>query len=161
MCGRFHRILPVAEVAAFFDLGGMPELAPRYNVSPTQNILAVRQGEGGREGALLRWGLTPGWSSGMKPLFNARADGVATKPSFRSAFKKRRCLVPATGFYEWLAVEKKKYPHLFTLRGGGLFAMAGLWEGDSACLITTEANEVVGAVHDRMPVIVTREAWAA
>jgi putative SOS response-associated peptidase YedK len=100
-------------------------------------------------------------------LTNARADGVATKPSFRSAFKKRRCLVPATGFYEWKAEGKKKFPHSFTV-AGGLFAMAGLWEGrhagadaESTCLITTEANEVVGAVHDRMPVILPREAWAA
>jgi putative SOS response-associated peptidase YedK len=166
MCGRFVLTKAPADVAEFFNLGNMPELKPRYNIAPTQSIFAVRQAGGSREGVLLRWGLTPPWSNGMKPLFNARADGVATKPSFRSAFKRRRCLVPADGFYEWLTVGRKKTPHLFSLVDGGLFAMAGLWEGggdfaDSACLITTEANDLVGAVHDRMPVILPREAWDA
>lgn len=166
MCGRFTLTKSKAEVAAAFDLGNMPELAPRYNIAPTQTVFAVRQTEeAAREGVLFRWGLTPAWSGGKNPLFNARADTAATKPSFRSAFKKRRCLVPADGFYEWKAEGKKKLPHLFTV-STGLFAVAGLWEqggglAESVCLITTEANGVVGDVHDRMPVILPREAWSA
>ena len=172
MCGRFTLHRP-AKVLAEFDLGGMPELAPRYNIAPTQQIFAVRQTYSGREGSLFRWGLVPSWSApltGSAPLINARADTVAGKPAFRSAFKKRRCLVPADAFYEWKTEGKKKLPHMFSLQGGGLLAIAGLWEVwekdgervESVCLITTEANEVVRAAHDRMPVILppdARHAW--
>jgi putative SOS response-associated peptidase YedK len=165
MCGRFTLIESGTVVAEAFGLGGMPELAPRYNVAPTQQVFAVRASADGRQGAFYRWGLTPPWSGGMKPLFNARAETAATKLSFRAAFKQRRCLVPATGFYEWKAEGKRRLPHLFTVQGC-LFAIAGLWEdgrdfAESCCLLTTEANEVVRAVHDRMPVILPRDAWPA
>src|SRR4051794_30061527 len=106
MCGRFTLARTAAEIAEAFHLGGMPELATRYNVAPTQTIFAIKQGEGGRVGTLVRWGLVPSWSTSLTvgaPLINARSETVATKPAFRSAFKKRRCLVPASGFYEWKA----------------------------------------------------------
>ena len=172
MCGRFTLHRP-ARVVEEFDLGGMPELAPRYNIAPTQQVFAIRETDSVREGSLFRWGLVPSWSAslaGSAPLINARADTVAGKPAFRSAFKKRRCLVPADAFYEWKTEGKKKLPHMFSLQGGGLLAIAGLWEVwekdgqrvESVCLITTEANEVVRAAHDRMPVILppdARHAW--
>jgi putative SOS response-associated peptidase YedK len=102
-------------------------------------------------------------------LTNARSETVATKPAFRTAFKKRRCLVPADGFIEWKADGRKKLPHLFTVQDGGLFAIAGLWESwerdgqraETACFLTTEANGVVSPAHDRMPLILPREAWPA
>src|SRR6516162_7965543 len=119
MCGRFVITAPVPIIAELFDLGGMPELAPRYNVAPTQTIPAVRAiDDKGRELVLLRWGLIPSWAKDKKlaaSLINARSDSVAEKPAFRSAFKRRRCLIPADGFYEWKTADGKKQPYLFRL----------------------------------------------
>jgi putative SOS response-associated peptidase YedK len=171
MCGRFVITAPVPIIAELFDLGGMPELAPRYNVAPTQTIPAVRAiDDKGRELVLLRWGLIPSWAKDKKlaaSLINARSDSVAEKPAFRSAFKRRRCLIPADGFYEWKTADGKKQPYLFRLIDNRPFAFAGLWErwhgpeGDveSCTLITTDANEVVRPVHNRMPVILDRNAY--
>jgi putative SOS response-associated peptidase YedK len=125
----------------------------------------------------MQWGLIPSWAKDTKigyKMINARADTIATKPSFRAAFKKRRCLVPADGFYEWLRVGKAKRPYLYEVDGGAPFALAGLWEQwwgpdnkdgpplESFTLITTEANELASQIHDRMPVILDKgdyEAW--
>ena len=138
---------------------------PRFNIAPTQEVSAVRDLGEGRELEFLRWGLIPSWakdkSIGAK-LINARAETVAEKPAFRSAFKHRRCLIPADGFFEWKKEGGRKEPHYITLRDGGLFAFAGLWEewhpedGEavrSCTIITTGANELVRPLHDRMPVI--------
>jgi putative SOS response-associated peptidase YedK len=175
MCGRFARYSSPKEIAAAFGVEAPDGLAPRYNVSPTQTVLAVRPAPGpaGRELVLLRWGLVPSWSKGPSAgpmLINARADTVATKPSFRSAFRRHRCLIPADAFFEWKAAGKQKQPYLFALRDRRPFAFAGLWErwlgpdGDpleSCAIVTTEANERVFPVHDRMPVILPPESYAA
>jgi putative SOS response-associated peptidase YedK len=171
MCGRYTLTRPAREAAAAFDAGEPPEMEPRYNVAPTQSVLVVRAADAGRECALMRWGLVPHWSDRRPgpPLINAMAETAASKPAFRTAFQKRRCLVPADGFYEWLAQGKKRHPYLFALSDGGLFAFAGLWdlwerEGErpeSVCILTTEANELVRPLHERMPVMLTRDAAGA
>jgi len=163
MCGRYTLIADRRAVAALVGLE-VPELAPRYNVAPSQSVLAVRLAAGRREAAFLRWGLVPSWSrDGKAPLINARAETVADRPSFRAAFRRRRCLVPADGFYEWQALPRGKQPFLFRRPEGGPFALAGLWECwaapdgsevETCALLTTEANAVVRAVHDRMPVLI-------
>jgi putative SOS response-associated peptidase YedK len=171
MCGRFTLTVSKETIADFFGLIDVPELAPRYNIAPTQQVLAATTSDHGRQLAWYRWGLIPSWAADLSignRLINARADTVATKPSFRSAFKQRRCLVLADGFFEWAATGKRKQPYLFRLRTGESFAFAGLWERWrkedeevlSCCLITTEANDVVRPVHDRMPVILPPAAYA-
>jgi putative SOS response-associated peptidase YedK len=172
MCGRFSLFTPTPVLAEAFDLAGLPELAPRYNIAPTQPVAAVRSGEAGRECVWLRWGLVPPWSRDMKQApINARAETAADKPLFRVALRKRRCLVPASGFYEWLALAggKRKQPYCFRHGDERPWAFAGLWERwegpggpvESCAILTTEANELVRPVHDRMPVILPRQHWAA
>ena len=173
MCGRFTLRTSPGEVAEVFEVAGPVQLTLRYNIAPTQSIAAVRQTEAGaRELALLRWGLIPSWAKDASigsSLCNARAEGIATKPAFRAAFKRRRCLIPADGFYEWqkfAASPKQKQPYYITL-DEGLFAFAGLWEfwkgpegGVESCtLITTDPNELMAPIHDRMPVILPRAVW--
>jgi len=172
MCGRFTLISDRIVIARTFGLDDVPELAPRYNVAPTQTVLAVRTGPDGLQCALLRWGLVPSWSadaSGAAKLINARSETAANKPAFRSAFKRRRCVVPADGFFEWVQVGRKKQPQYFSLRGGGPFAFAGLWEAwekegqrlETVSILTTDANALVRPAHDRMPVILPHGAEAA
>jgi putative SOS response-associated peptidase YedK len=173
MCGRYKLSnASLNRLLAEFAIEGAPVLdyRPRYNIAPTTNVLAVRQLEQGakRELAALRWGLIPMWAKDTKigySTLNARGDTVATKPSFRSAFKKRRCLVLADGYYEWLRTGKDKQPYLYEIDGGKPFAFAGLWEWwpgpkdtkqepiESCTIITTDANKLAAKVHDRMPVI--------
>jgi putative SOS response-associated peptidase YedK len=167
MCGRYTLRVSPAELAEIFETLRTIEWSPRYNIAPTQTVVAVRQGEQGRELARVRWGLIPSWAKDAKignNLINARADGVATKPSFRHAFKKKRCLIPVDGFYEWQVVpgQKTKQPFHIGLQDAPVFAFAGLWESwtdpegkpvESSSIITTDANEAMAAVHNRMPVI--------
>lgn len=167
MCGRFTFTQPENLVTEVFQLSSSPTLSPRYNIAPTQSVPTVLldSDDGERQFKMLRWGLIPSWAKDMKmgaALINARAETVAEKPAFRSAFKRRRCLILADGFYEWQQEEKKKQPYYFRLQEGKLFAFAGLWErwekgeGDaieSCTIITTEANELMQPFHDRMPVI--------
>lgn len=150
-----------------FLLDVAPEWPPRYNIAPTQKLLCARRepADQRRHAALLHWGLVPSWADDPKignRMINARADGIADKPSFRNAFKKRRCLVLADGYYEWKTEGKQKQPYYFRMRDERPFAFAGLWECwskdagpplESVTIITTEANELSRAVHDRMPVI--------
>ncbi len=164
MCGRFTLIKTGKEVAAFFGLGDAPEWTPRYNVAPTQAVLAVRLSAGVRSAVPMRWGLATPWGPPGKPLINARAETVTQKPTFRQAFESRRCLVAADGFYEWLTEGREKRPHHFTLRGGGPFAIAALWEAwpgaaGATALLTCAANDLVRPCHDRMPAILPPEAW--
>jgi putative SOS response-associated peptidase YedK len=172
MCGRFTLRSSPRAIATEFDLFDVPDLRPRYNVSPTQQIPIVRLDGAARQLAVVRWGLIPSWADDPaigNRMINARADGIATKPSFRSAFKRRRCLVVADGFFEWQKVGQAKQPYLFERPDGQPFAFAGLWEGwskaeppiESCTIITTDANEVTRVVHDRMPVILPPEAYAA
>src|SRR5437667_6400831 len=168
MCGRYTLRVSPAELAEIFGVLQAIEWSPRYNIAPTQMVAAVRAGQtSGRELALLRWGLIPSWADNPKigsSLINARADTVATKPAFRTALKKRRCLIPADGFYEWQAIpgQKTKQPFLIGVRDAPVFAFAGLWEHwtapdgqplETCTIITTDANELMQPVHNRMPVI--------
>jgi putative SOS response-associated peptidase YedK len=171
MCGRFYLFSTGAAVAGLFDLAGPPDLVARYNIAPSQPVAVVRLGEHGRELVSLRWGLIASWAKDAKfaPI-NARSETAAEKPTFRHAMRKRRCLIPAGGFYEWKATGKHKQPFTFRLQDDKPFAFAGLWdrwEGptgpvETCCILTTEANELVRPVHDRMPVMLERtnfEQW--
>ena len=171
MCGRYVVKSPSAKLKVRFHLDDAPLFEPRYNVAPTQLVPAVRLENGKHRLAMLRWGLIPSWAKDAKigyRLINARADTVATKPSFRSAFKRRRCLVVADGFYEWKRDGKVKQPFFIHRTDAEPFAFAGLWEGwenpedgkevQSCSLITTEANELMAPIHDRMPVILEESA---
>jgi putative SOS response-associated peptidase YedK len=167
MCGRFTQQLSWAELRRLAGLIGQPRnLAPRYNIAPTTPIEVVRAGDGGGELVPMRWGLTPSWWK--KPLrdlpstFNARAETLAEKPMFRAAFKARRCIIPASGFYEWTGEPGHKTPHYFSARSGEPLAFAGLWEPWrdpegrdtlSATVIVGAANRWMSAYHDRMPII--------
>jgi putative SOS response-associated peptidase YedK len=174
MCGRYTLTTPGEIIAEIFDLSAPPELPARYNVAPTQEVAAVRVEEPGGERrlVLLRWGLVPHWADDPaigNRMINARAESAAEKPAFRTSFKKKRCLVPADGFYEWQKVEGgKKQPWYFRLGSGEPFAFAGLWASwhkgggdpiESCTLLTTEANDLVRKVHPRMPVILAPEHY--
>jgi putative SOS response-associated peptidase YedK len=160
MCGRFTLSAKPAAVAELLGLPEVPELFSRYNVAPTQTIATAVDAEGGRKLALMRWGIRPSWSPKML-LLNAKAETIAEKPTFRKSFRERRCLIPADGFFEWAKVGATKQPYHFRLRDGAPFAFAGIWEpGEdtpACCVITTEPNELVRPVHDRMPCILPRE----
>ncbi len=167
MCGRFAFFSPHEAIAQLFGLDDAPAVEPRYNIAPTQFIATVRHDEAAtRRLAMLYWGLVPSWakerSIGVR-MINARAETVSEKPSFRSAFKRRRCLVLADGYYEWQAKPAGKQPYFIRMRSGRPFAMAGLWEAwhegegneplESSAIITTDANASLAPVHNRMPVI--------
>jgi len=173
MCGRYalHNNPEVIKLA--FGLGVLPEIRPRYNIAPSTPVLVVVQDrEKGRLADLYRWGLIPSWAKdpaiGNK-LANARGETVAEKPSFRAAFKRWRCLIPASGFYEWKAVAGRKQPYYIHPAGTDLFAFAGLtehWNGPdgpvhSCAIITTDANERMRGIHNRMPVILDPKDYAA
>lgn len=153
------------EVREKLGLGDLPaEFAPSNNIAPG-SIIPVIVNPVNRAVQMFRWGLVPGWAEDPKvgyKMFNARAETIAEKPSFRVPFKQRRCLIPADGFYEWKAEGGKKYPFLFTLKDKTMFTFAGLWETwrskegevvNSCTIITTEPNSLVAQYHDRMPVI--------
>lgn len=171
MCGRFAQRTDAKRLAREFKVREVPEIEARYNIAPTQNILSIRQAEDEREAVFLKWGLIPSWakdaSIGAK-LINARSETVTEKPSFREAFKKRRCIIPADGFYEWQRTGGKKQPYFFQMRDERPFGFAGLWEKwraedgqllETCTILTTEANEVLRLVHDRMPVILHPEDY--
>jgi putative SOS response-associated peptidase YedK len=168
MCGRFTLGATASNLAAQFNLATVPTWTPRYNIAPSQEVLVVRQPspQASREAHLHRWGLIPSWANDPaigNRLINARAETVASKPVFRRAFKERRCLVLADGFYEWHKEGASKQPYHIRLRDGRPFAFAGLWEHwegeeaaiDSCTLLTTTPNEVMRPLHDRMPVILS------
>lgn len=172
MCGRYVINVDSDTIQQAFDLDRVVDFAPRYNVAPTQYAPVITN-ESSKELSMYRWGLVPSWakeiSIGSK-MINARADGIAEKPSFRSAFKRRRCLVPVTGFYEWQKGEgKTKTPMYIHLKDQELFALAGLWEvwhspdGDELrtfTIITTDANDFMTPIHNRMPVILRKADYA-
>lgn len=174
MCGRFVLNATPEQLKALFDLPEAPTVEPRYNIAPTQPVAIVRLDAKGqeREFAHTLWGLIPSWSKdpsvGSK-MINARAETVAEKPSYRAAFKRRRCLVPATGFYEWQKQGTNKQPFFIHMADKQPFAIAGLWEQwmspdgselQTCALLTTSANELMESLHDRMPVIVAPEDYA-
>ena len=166
MCGRYNMTSAPEQVRALFRYPERPNFPSRYNVAPTQPIPIVRVTEGLRHFALVRWGLIPPWVKDPRMLtllINARAESVNEKPAFRNAMKRRRCLIPADGFYEWKTEGRRKRPFVARPKGGGPMAFAGLWETwigpngeemETAAIITTQANKEMGAVHSRAPVIV-------
>jgi putative SOS response-associated peptidase YedK len=176
MCGLYAFRKSADEIAALFRLGQSPMLAPRAHVTPGGPMAILRPSLSGPiELAHVRWGLIPSWVKEVqpgKPLINARAETVLEKASFKLAMKRRRCLVPADGFYEWQGdVPGQKQPWIFEGEGGHCFTFAGLWESwmgadgsemESACIITTEANGAVAPIHHRMPVVIApkdRDSW--
>ena len=143
------------------------QLVPRYNIAPTQPVTALRHNlRGQREITHFHWGLIPSWSKDTKwasRMINARSETVHEKPSFRNAFKRRRCIVPATGFYEWQRIGKKKQPMRIRMQDEAIFGMAGLWESwqgiESCTILTMRPNELMAPIHDRMPVILNPEDY--
>jgi putative SOS response-associated peptidase YedK len=176
VCGRFTVKGDPSKVRKNFALLKTPNLMPRYNVAPTQDISVVGLGKEGPNLIQMRWGLVPSWSKDLKagaPLINARADTVAVKPAFREAFRKRRCLIVADGFYEWTGEKEQKQAWYITLESGEPFGFAALWErwrppagapGEpilSAAIVTTDANDAIAHIHHRMPVILDPADHAA
>jgi len=177
MCGRFTYRLTWPEIVRLYRLAldaPARNTQPRYNVCPTTTIDAVIERDGTRELVAMRWGLVPSWWS--KPLkemrvatFNARAETVADKPMFRDAFRRTRCLIPVSGYYEWQDTPDGKQPYYFTRRDGQPITIAGLWDTwrdkqaaetiKSAAMVITDANEVIGELHDRMPVILEQDQF--
>jgi putative SOS response-associated peptidase YedK len=188
MCGRFSLTTVQDAMQALFGFDNLPNLPPRYNIAPTQQVAVVRTGDSAqigdagsglaRELVMMRWGLIPHWAKdaamGSK-MINARAETVAEKPSFREAVKSRRCLVPADGFYEWRMEDGHKQPFRIGMRGGPPFAFAGLWDSwtakstaagltegevvETVTIVTTVANKKLQPIHARMPVILPPEAF--
>lgn len=169
MCGRYSLTASLDELARRFDFdSNRDDFEPRYNIAPTQQVLAVVGGDARRAG-FIRWGLIPQWAksdSAGPPIINARAETVAEKPTFRDSLRRRRCLILADGFYEWQKMGDAKRPMRVALRSGEPFAFAGLWsmssdpEGNriSTCaIITTAANDLLRPIHHRMPVILSKE----
>jgi putative SOS response-associated peptidase YedK len=171
MCGRYTVTSAPEALRALFRYEEQPNFPPRYNIAPTQPIAIVRLVDGKRHFALVRWGLLPSWVNDPKAftlLINARGETAAEKPAFRAAMKRRRCLIPADGFYEWKAGGPHKQPYFIRAKSGGPFAFAGLWESwtgpngeelETAAIVTTTANRTLAPIHDRMPVIVPPDAF--
>ena len=172
MCGRYALAVQPEDVEAEFSMIRIEWFPPRYNIAPTQPILIVRGERGQRRPALVRWGLIPSWTKDMAAmplLFNARSETAAEKPAFRGAYRHRRCLIPATGFYEWRKdANGRKQPFYLQPASGGVIAFAGLWDEwaddkgniiDTATILTTAANHELAPIHERMPVVVRREQY--
>ena len=176
MCGRFTLRAPASLIAEQFSLFEVPLLKPRFNIAPTQAAAVVRmapqQAESRRQLVFLRWGLVPAWAKDPavgNRMINARAETAADKPAFRTALRRRRCLVAADGFYEWQTLGNRRQPMFIHLRDDRPLAFAGLWESwegaghsalESFTILTTAANDLVRPIHDRMPVIVAPEDYA-
>jgi putative SOS response-associated peptidase YedK len=178
MCGRFTLRTPANLLVKHFGLGGLDSIRPRYNVAPTQNVAVVRLGPepAQRELTFMRWGLVPFWADDQagsrlaigNRMINARAETVAEKPAYKNAFRRRRCLVVADGYYEWQKTGGPKQPYYFHMQDDQPLAFAGLWEiwdkaGEplqSCTIITTDACELTRPIHDRMPVILPPESYA-
>jgi putative SOS response-associated peptidase YedK len=171
MCGRFVMKADPGELADFFSLAGTVDVVARYNIAPTQLVAAVAGGPDGRAWRVFRWGLVPSWASDVKigqRMINARSETVFDKPVFRMAIRRRRCLIPADGFYEWGTVGAVRQPYFIRLNDSRPFAMGGIWEhwespeGDvieSCAILTAPANELMSSFHHRMPVIIDRDQF--
>jgi putative SOS response-associated peptidase YedK len=171
MCGRYVIKSSPEAIRALFGYSEQPNFPPRYNIAPTQPVPVVRLAEGRRSFALVRWGLIPAWVKDPRTftlLINARGESVLDKPAFRNAMRRRRCLFPTDGFYEWRQEGKAKRPFFVRPKAGGPMAFAGLWETwmgpngeetETGAIVTTRANRTLAAIHDRMPVIVPPDAF--
>ena len=173
MCGRFSQKTNLKKFAAKLNITGsrIPELIPRYNIAPSQEVAVIIQEKGAQPAIeLLKWGLVPSWAKDPaigNSMINARAETLAIKPSFRGPLRKQRCLIPADGFYEWKKEGRSKTPYYIHLKSGQPFAFAGLWshwrgpdgrELRSFTIITTGPNDLIRSIHDRMPVILSEDA---
>ncbi len=172
MCGRYALRISVPDLARRLGVEPPADLAPRYNIAPTQPVPVLRAADGGRRLELMRWGLVPAWSKGPDgryAMHNARLEGIAGKPAFRGPVRRRRCLVPADGWYEWQKLDGRKQPWLLQRPGGTPFCFAGLWdrwerdgEGLLSCaILTAPAAPAIAHLHDRMPVVAPDDAWEA
>ena len=176
MCGRFGLTRPEALKLERFGITELPPLVPRYNIPPSSDILVVRERKGVTEAEMIRWGLVPSWAKDPSignRMANVRSDTALDKGSFRAAMQKRRCLMPADVFYEWQDVpgQKRRKPYAVAIRDGEIFALGGLWEAWRAkesgewlitcAILTTEPNELLEPIHDRMPVIVKEDDYAS
>jgi putative SOS response-associated peptidase YedK len=171
MCGRYAITSAPEAIRALFAYHEQPNFPPRYNVAPTQPVPVVRLADGKREFVLMRWGLLPAWVKDPRSvslLIMARGDTVSAKPAFSAAIRRRRCLLPADGFYEWKQDGERRRPHYIRLKSGGPMALAGLWETwsgpngeemDTVAVVTTRANRTLAPIHERMPVIVPPDAF--
>lgn len=171
MCGRYLLIANPDAIRRLFGYAGRPNFPPRYNIAPTQPVPIVRLEAGQRRFALVRWGLIPAWvkdPKAMPLLINARAETVLEKPAFRNAMRRRRCLFPADGFYEWKQQDGSKLPYAIRPKSSAPVAFAGLWETwtgpngeevDTAAIVTTSANATLAPIHHRMPVILMPDAF--
>lgn len=166
MCGRFTLKSPGRIKFDRINRLNLPPLFPRYNIAPNQSVLAIVQRGVERDAAFLQWGLIPSWSKEGKGFINARSETIEDKPSFSESFQRRRCLIPADGFYEWQRSGKIAQPYYFQMHDESLFAFAGVWDEwqhdgkviTSCAIITTTANELLSSIHDRMPVILPLES---
>jgi putative SOS response-associated peptidase YedK len=176
MCGRFGLTRPEALKLERFGISELPPLVPRYNIPPSSDILVVRERKGVTEAEMIRWGLVPSWAKDPAighRMANVRSDTALEKSSFRAAMQKRRCLIPADVFFEWQDVpgQKRRRPYAVALTDGEIFALGGLWEawrskegGEwviTCAILTTEPNELLAPIHDRMPVIIRPEDYNA
>lgn len=173
MCARITLTTTTTEIVDLFGLAYdiSQDQRRRYNIAPSQPVSVIRIANGKRELADLQWGFIPHWARQPKPggYINARAETVTEKPAFRGAFRHRRCLVPADGFFEWKHIGKKKQPYLFRKLGGGLLAYAGVWDTwnspdgpiETVAVLTVPANALVEPLHDRMPAIISKDHFSA
>lgn len=173
MCGRYTLRVTQAELREFFRAIGEFQQRRMYNIAPSHTVAIIREQGGVRTLSGVHWGLIPFWAKESKigySMINARSETVATKPSFREPFKKRRCLIPIDGFYEWKREEQENQPFFIHRQDDGLFAFAGLWDSwqapdghtiESCSIITTEPNQMMSKIHDRMPVILPISAYDA
>ena len=171
MCGRFTLHFPVELLAEIFGLQNLPGLVPRYNIAPTQVTAVVRSSGVTRRLDLLRWGLVPSWAKDISigsRMVNARSESLPDKPSFRNAVRFRRCIVPASGFFEWKLEGSHKVPYYIRLSDGAPMGLAGIWEAwktpegsflETFTILTTSANPLITPIHDRMPVILHPDAY--
>lgn len=166
MCGRFVSDLPPGIFSELFAVSAPADLPRSFNIAPSNNILAVRTLETGRELALLRWGFIPSWakdSTAVKAVINARSETLQEKPFFRQAIRKRRCIIPANGFFEWQREENSKQPYYIRMKSDEIMGLAGIWECwtspdgerlETCAILTVSANSLIRTIHDRMPVII-------
>lgn len=172
MCARFFLFSPDAEIMKLFSMVSFPRVSPRYNIAPSQPVLAITQGQQELQVRHFQWGLIPAWMKDPNPgqaMINARSETAASKPSFKNAFRYRRCLIPANGFYEWKSAgNRSKQAMCIRLSEEPLFAMAGIWEQwsshdgselETCSVLTTAANHLLETIHPRMPVILRPEQY--
>lgn len=167
MCGRFTLRTPDGIKVDRINWSDFQDLIPRYNIAPSQDVLTITEREAHREATFLQWGLIPFWSKEAKGVINARVETIEEKASFKESFQRRRCLIPADGFYEWERMGKISQPYYFQMKDGAPFAFAGIWDRwqhdgrsiTSCAIITTTANQLLATIHHRMPVILGSEFY--